>query len=107
MLHRVVAHKIEVNIRRHIDRVFLEPVGRVIDNIEVPRETITLRVNRHKRQIYTRIAVNHDCIHNIVLVEGNGNRGVQRRDEAVEQQIHVIVIDIYVLEYGVHILLEG
>ena len=106
MLHRIVAHEIEVDIRRHVDGVFLQTERAVIDDIQVARETVTLGVHRHKRQVDTRITIHHDGIHDIVLVESHGEGGGERRDKAVEQQVHVVVVDIDVLEDSIHVLLE-
>ena len=106
MLDGVVADEIEVDIRRYVDCVFLEPERTVIDDIQVTRETVTLRVHRNKRQVDTRVAVHHDGVHDIVLVESHRQCGTQRRDETVEKQIHAVLIDIDILENSIHILLE-
>ena len=71
------------------------------------RETVTLRVNRHERKVDTRIAVHHNRVHDIILVESDGKGGGERRDKAVKQQVHAVVVDIYILEDSVRRLLEG
>ena len=106
MFHRVVAHEIEVDIRRHVDRVSLQPVRAVIDDVQVPREAVTLRIDRHESKVDARIAVHHDGIHDVVLVERHGKGGTERRNEAVEQQVHAVVIDIHVFEDCIDVLLE-
>ena len=106
MFHGVVAHEIEVDIRRHVDRVFLQTESTIIDDIQVTRETVTLRVHRYERQVDTRVTVHHDGIHDIVLIERHRKCRTKRRYESVEQQIHTVVVDIYVLEDRVHVLLE-
>ena len=107
MLDGEVAHEIEVDVRRYVDGVFLEPESAVIHDIQVSRKTVTLRVHRHERQVNTRITVHHDGIHDIVLVERYCERRTERRYEPVEQQVHAVVVDIYILEDGVDVLLEG
>ena len=106
MFHGVVAHEIEVDIRRHVDRVFLQTESTIIDDIQVTRETVTLRVHRYERQVDTRVTIDHDGIHDIVLVERHRKGRTKRRYESVEQQIHAVVVDIYVFENSVHVLLK-
>ena len=104
--HRVVTNEIEVDVRRHVNRVFLDPVRAVIHDIEVTRETVTLRVNRHKSQVNTRISVHHNRVHDVVLVEGHGERGTQGRHKTVKEQSHTVLVQIHVLEDRIHVLVE-
>ena len=106
MLDREVADEVQVDVRRDVDGVFLDAECRVVHDIQVTRESVTLRVNRHKRQVNTRVAVHHDRVHDIILIERHCQRRRQRRHKPVEQQVHVVVVDIYVLEDRIDVLLE-
>ena len=77
-LQGVVAHEVEVDLRRDVYGVFLKTIGRVIDDIEVTREAVTLRVHRHERKVDTRIAVYHDRVHDVVLIERHRDGRRQR-----------------------------
>ena len=66
--------EVQVDMRRDVDGIFLEFERRVIDDIEVSGKGVTLRVNRYESQVNHRIAVQHDRIHDVVLVVGHGQR---------------------------------
>ena len=91
-------------MRRDIDGVFLDLIGRVVDDIEVTRERIALGVHRYEGKVNHRIPVQEDCVHDVILVVRNCQGRRDRRHEAVEEQIHIIVIDIDIGEDGFHII---
>ena len=70
------------------------------------REAVTLRVHRHERKVDTRIAVHHDRVHDVVLIERDRDGRRQRRDEAVEQQVHAVIVDLHLFEDSVRRLFE-
>ena len=99
-----VTHPVHVDVRRDIDGVALERVGRVVDDIQVTREAETLTIHRHKSQVDTRRILYHHCVHDIVMVEAHGKRRRQRTHKAVDHQVHVVLEDIHRLEHGLDIV---
>ena len=70
-------------------------------------EAVTLGVDGHESEVDALVAVHHNGVHNVVLVERDGDGRVERTDEAVEEQLHIVVVEVHVLEDGVHVLAEG
>ena len=98
MLNRVVTCKVQVNLWRDIDLVLLYAVGGVINYIQVTRKSVTLRIDGHKSQINTLITIHHNGVHNIVLIKTNCHTRGERRYKTVVQQIHTVVIDVYIFK---------
>ena len=98
VLNGDIAHEVEVDVLWDIQYVLLDLVGRVIDDIEVSRKTEALRVDGHKAQVYTLIAVHKDRVHDIVLVVTHRHETVHRRYESVEEQGDRVRINIHIGE---------
>ncbi len=94
-------------MRRNTNRIFLELVCGVVHDIQMSHQRIALRIDRDKNQIDNRISIQNNGIHYVILVVADSQRRRQGRNKAIEQQIHIVVVDIHIRKDGIHILFYG
>ena len=107
LLDRQVADEVEVDVGRDAQGVFLDGVGAVVDDVEVSGEAEAFAVERHESQVDALDPVHLEGVGDVVLVVGRGQRAGERADEAVEQHLHVVVVDVGVREDGADVGAEA
>ena len=99
-----VCEPVDIALWRYVEVVSFECVGRVRHDVQVPREAETLAVHGHESEVNAGLSFDEEGVHDVVVVEGDGQRRGEWAHEAIEHDVDVVGEYVDGLEDSLYIL---
>ena len=93
-----LADEVEVDMSGHVEECLLDGVRSIRSDVESAGEAVALRIDGHEGQVGAWLTAHVDGVHDVIMIEGVGQGGRERADEAVQQEGDVVVEDVDALE---------